>query len=453
MDYTLVHYRVDEWERRAYAYAKKKLIAQGWPVHDQVFDPDLMIRGLVIDTQLGNILKVNSFGYVKQACHGTRPLTFEQQRDTYSRTLISLAERRYVFLNTLFSLSEACLYAQVVDLLDTRRLTEVLGYIDLYERVRAIIDESHLEGELKAEIMAAPERFVELDPDMPLTLLDQRQAGKKLLLITNSEWAYTTTMMTHVFDRYLPEGMTWRDVFDIVIVSARKPEFFSQRSPLFEVVNEQGLLRPTRRSLRSGGLYLGGCAAQVEEYLGIPSDLILYVGDHMWGDVQVSKNLLRWRTALVVRELESDLAAIEGFSAGEAQLQALMEDKERLEFQLSRVRLQLQRKRASYVEPPPEDEVTLEKTVLDLRSRIVALDEQIAPLANAAARLNNVHWGLTMRAGNDKSHLARQIERYADIYMSRVSNMLYQTPFVYLRAQRGSLPHDFTLEGGRAPCR
>ena len=42
----------------------------------------------------------------------------------------------------------------------------------------------------------------------------------------------------------------------------------------------------------------------------------------------------------------------------------------------------------------------------------------------------------------DKSHLARQIERYADVYTSRVSNLLALTPFVYLRSPRGSLPHD-----------
>ena len=45
-----------------------------------------------------------------------------------------------------------------------------------------------------------------------------------------------------------------------------------------------------------------------------------------------------------------------------------------------------------------------------------------------------------MRAGNDKSHLARQIERYADIYMSRVSSLMYITPFAFLRSARGSLP-------------
>ena len=47
-----------------------------------------------------------------------------------------------------------------------------------------------------------------------------------------------------------------------------------------------------------------------------------------------------------------------------------------------------------------------------------------------------------MRAGNDKSQLARQIERYADVYTSRVANLLYATPFAYLRSVRGSLPHD-----------
>jgi hypothetical protein len=47
-----------------------------------------------------------------------------------------------------------------------------------------------------------------------------------------------------------------------------------------------------------------------------------------------------------------------------------------------------------------------------------------------------------MRSGNDKSLSARQVERYADVYTSRVSNFLAATPFAYLRADRGSLPHD-----------
>src|SRR5690606_30285305 len=118
----------------------------------------------------------------------------------------------------------------------------------------------HMQGRLKADIVAAPERYVEQDPETALALLDQKQAGKKLLLITNSEWSYTVPMMAYAIDPFLPDGMTWRQLFDVVIVSARKPEFFTTRSPLFEVVNEEGLLRPHQGPLESGKAYLGGSA-------------------------------------------------------------------------------------------------------------------------------------------------------------------------------------------------
>ena len=55
----------------------------------------------------------------------------------------------------------------------------------------------------------------------------------------------------------------------------------------------------------------------------------------------------------------------------------------------------------------------------------------------------NRYWGYTTRAGfADKSHLMRQIEKYADIYTSRVSNLMHVTPYGYLRGPRGSLAHD-----------
>jgi hypothetical protein len=47
-----------------------------------------------------------------------------------------------------------------------------------------------------------------------------------------------------------------------------------------------------------------------------------------------------------------------------------------------------------------------------------------------------------MRAGNDRSLFARQVERYADLYTSRVSNLGAETPYAYLRARRTNLPHD-----------
>ena len=57
-----------------------------------------------------------------------------------------------------------------------------------------------------------------------------------------------------------------------------------------------------------------------------------------------------------------------------------------------------------------------------------------------------------MHAGNDASHLARQLESYADIYTSRVSNFLFQTPFAYLRARRGTPAARSGVTDGRRRC-
>ncbi|HSP77839.1 MAG TPA: HAD-IG family 5'-nucleotidase, partial [Myxococcaceae bacterium] len=351
MDYTLIHYRVEAWEQRAYEHMRQRLESLGWPVEHQRFEPQLAMRGLIIDTEKGNLLKANRFGFVKKALHGTRAMDFDAQRREYLRTIVDLAEPRWVFLNTLFSLSEACIYAQLVELLDAGKLPGPMGYGDLYEHVRRSLDATHMEGALKAEIVGDPERYVLPEPETALALVDQKNAGKKLLLITNSEWAYTLPMMHAAFDPYLPQGMTWRELFDVVIVSARKPEFFTTRASLFEVVTtpgQEGLLRPHQGLLKPGVPYFGGSASEVERSLGMSGDEILYVGDHMFGDVHVTKNVLRWRTALVLRELEDEVSAISTFRATEARLAERMVDKERLEAEACQVRLELQRRKQGY---------------------------------------------------------------------------------------------------------
>jgi HAD superfamily 5'-nucleotidase-like hydrolase len=442
MDYTLIHYDTAVWEERAYAYLKGGLKKRfGWPIDDLTFDAHLAMQGLIVDTREGNVLKANRFGYVKRVFHGTRPMEFAQHRDLYQGVLIDLHESRWKFMNTLFSISEACMYMQLVDLLDAGRLPHSFGYEALYRHTREVLDEAHLEGILKQEIISHPDRFVRLDPDMPLTLLDQKEAGKKVMLITNSEWSYAAPMLSYVFDPYLPGPMTWRDLFDITIVGARKPEFFASRSPVFEVVNEDGLLREHRRPLQPGGIYVGGNANLVERSLGLTGEKILYVGDHIYSDVKVSKALLRWRTALIIRELEDEIRATEEFEERQSVLSQLMGQKELLESELSACRLERQRNVKRYGPQTDRSPTDLETRVQELRRQLVALDDAIGEFASAAGKLHNPNWGLLMRAGNDKSHFARQLEHSADIYTSRVSNFLPYTPFVYLRSFRGSLPH------------
>lgn len=448
MDYTLVHYRVARWEERAYEHLRRKLAERGWPVGGLEFDPQAVMRGLVLDTELGNVVKPNRFGYVKRACHGTKPLDFEAMRACYAREFVSLREPRWALLHTLFSLSEGCMLAQLVDLLDAGKLPPGVGYRELHQTVRASIDAAHVEGELKAEILASPDHFVEPDPEMVLALLDQRHAGKKLLLVTNSEWHYTAALMGHVCDRFLPRGQSWRDLFELVLVGARKPSFFEGRSPTFEVVSDDGLLRPLVGKMHSGGCYLGGNAADVEAHLGLRGEEILYVGDHVFSDVEISKSVLRWRTALVLRELEEEIAALQLVSQADRELAQMMADKEAAEREHYALRLELQRRRHGYGPRHEGPEAAIHERLRALREASSALDARIGPLAERTGRALNDRWGPMLRAGNDKSLLAQLLGRYADVYTSRVSNLLYATPFAYLRSPRTSLPHDPLVGAG-----
>ena len=435
MDYTIVHYRVEAWEAEAYDCLKEQLLQQGWPVRNLAFEAARTCRGLIIDRQLGNLLKADRFGIVRQASHGTQPLDPSELRFQYAHLTVRLAEPRWVFLNTLFSLSEGCLYAQLVDLLDAGHLPAALGYSDLYRALSLAAEAAHTEGVLKARILADPDRYVDPDPDTARTLLDQRQAGKKLLLVTNSDWAYTVPMMRHAVDPFLPAGMSWQALFDVVIISARKPDFFTTDQPFYEVVTSDGLLRPHHGPILPGSICVGGSARRLERQLGgqngsLNGDEILYIGDHMFGDVHVTKNVLRWRTALILRELESEIQTQR--SLPRAEVDALEREIHFIASAVSRLRLLLDRQQ---VTPGPEPASALQARLDALRLEQRRLQQELHSLP-ADPR----PWGPIMRSGRDKSHLAFQVERYADIYTSRVSNLL--SPYARYESMRLSLPHD-----------
>jgi hypothetical protein len=117
-----------------------------------------------------------------------------------------------------------------------------------------------------------------------------------------------------------------------------------------------------------------------------------------------------------------------------------MAQKMTLEHELNAARLALQHLRAG--DAAPEPEATLLARVEGHTAAIATLDARISPLLADDGREFSKVWGLLLRAGNDKSHLTRQIERHADIYTSRVSNFLGYTPFACFRAMRGGMPHD-----------
>jgi len=434
MDYTLVGYQAAQWEKRAYAYLKENLIDFGWDspeLRALEFDAERVIRGLIVDQELGNLLKVNRFAYVKQARHGLEPMAFDALRSAYV-TSIDLTSDRFMQLDTLFSLSEGCIFAQLVDLFDRQGLPGVHDYKGIWTTVRKALDEAHIEGELKRDLLKDPDNYLVRDPYAAQTLIEQKKAGKQLMLITNSGWAFSRQVMALAYDDYLPGDMTWRDLFDVVIVSSRKPGFFTGSHRFFEVMDDEGEhLKPFSGELRRGAVYLGGDAAQLERLLGLSGDEILYVGDHIYGDVIVSKNLLDWRTCLILAEMDQEVAYLEEIAPIQVKVDRLMAMKQALEVEYDHAR-------AADLSAKGSTRTTQAK----LREQLVEIDQDLGECLRAMSQFTNPFWGPLMRAGADESLLAQQVERYACVYASRISGLGLATPFHYFRSKRSMLPHD-----------
>jgi hypothetical protein len=71
MDYTLAQYQQPAFDKLAFDGAKEKLVhSLGYPeeVLDFEYDHTYWVRGLIIDTQRGNFLKIDRHKYVRVAC-------------------------------------------------------------------------------------------------------------------------------------------------------------------------------------------------------------------------------------------------------------------------------------------------------------------------------------------------------------------------------------------------
>jgi HAD superfamily 5'-nucleotidase-like hydrolase len=433
-----------------YDFALRSLARRGVPTQGLQIDKDLVIRGLIIDKRHGNIVKTDRFGFVKRAMHGTARMSAAEVRTRYGRELVNLKdEERWVFLNTFFSVSEAVLYAQLVDRLDSGAIERTVcprAYDALHALVKEAVFDAHVEGTLKQEIMANPSRFVRPDPELPQTLIDQRQAGKTLMLITNSEFDYTATVMTCAL------GSGWKSYFDIIIVNARKPDFWSSDAQLYEIVSDDGLMRPVQKLTRQsdsneGKIFSGGSAKQVQAALGVEGSSVLYVGDHIYTDAALAKLQFSWRTCLILRELEAEVQALASGRAHRQYLKSLLDKKERVGFCLNQIRLERQRILAR----PDGELVASDFDRIENFNRVLAellvvmseLDDQIGPGIERDGCHFNATWGHLCRAGvNDRSMLLKQIEKYADVYTSKVSNLGLYSPYMYWRAPPVSMGHD-----------
>ena len=438
MDHTLVRYHSHAFEELAHKTMLSKLVGRGYPqsILTLPFDYNVAIRGLVIDKKKGNLLKVSRHGAIRASYHGTKIIDFADQQKLYKSIYIDLSDQQsYSAIDTAFSISVATLYSQLVDLKDSTEQETLPDYDTLAKDVVSTLDEAHRDGSLKGEVARKLDKFIIKDAEVVKGLERFIAHGKKIFILTNSDYYYTKLLLDYAINPFLKDGRTWVDLFDIVITYAQKPRFFFDNLRYLKVNPADGDMTNFDEKLKNG-IYQGGGAAKFTTDLDLNGDDILYIGDHIYGDILRLKKDCNWRTALVVEELEEEIERHKMAKPHHDEIRLLMDKKEPLERKLVDLI-------STKIETGKEAD---ENLITELQSQITELDRRISGLIKKQQALFNPHWGEIMRAGNEESYFAHQVDRFACIYMAKLSDLFEYSPRTYFRAVRRPLAHEMALQ-------
>uniref|UniRef100_A0A669D098 Cytosolic purine 5'-nucleotidase n=1 Tax=Oreochromis niloticus TaxID=8128 RepID=A0A669D098_ORENI len=398
MDYTLAVYKSPEYESLGFELTVERLVSIGYPQEllSFVYDPSFPTRGLVFDTMYGNLLKVDAYGNILVCVHGFNFLRGPEIRERYPNKFIQRDDtERFYILNTLFNLPGGFKFNCETGFKDG----------DLFMSFKSMFQD----GTLKEKTVENLEKYVVKDGKLPL-LLSRMNEVSKVFLATNSDYKYTDKIMTYLFD--FPHGpkpgtphRPWQSYFDLILVDARKPLFFAEGTVLRQVDTTTGRLKIGTYTgpLQHGIVYSGGSSDIVCDLLGAKGKDIVYIGDHIFGDILKSKKRQGWRTFLVIPELAQELH--------------VWTDKS-----------------CKHLDSSSNE-----------RPDISTIQRRIKKVTHDMDMCYGM-MGSLFRSGSRQTLFASQVMRYADLYAASFINLLYY-PFSYLfRASHILMPHESTVE-------
>lgn len=454
LDWTLADYARDPMSELAFEMTLNRLVERyGYPraILQAEFRSDFCRRGLILDIEAGTVIKMNRHRYVGRAYHGRKFLDANERAELYRQEPVNPSANRFYMVDTLFELPEVNIFSEVIEI--SRQQPEKLklgDYGKLFRDTREAIDSLHADGNLKERILGDLGHYLPTDPQLALALERLRLGGRRILLVTNSEWYFTHGVCRRLFEGALPGLDDWRDLFDLVIVSAGKPGFFRKSKP-FVRLGADGSPVEEAETLEWGGVYQGGSRERLMQLLDVPGEQVLYIGDHIYGDVLSSKLASTWRTALVVSELEDELRVRQGLASQLRHMDVLRAELTELGLQaddLSDV-LELYRRvlgngTRSSDDPPPSVKAARDQ-LQELRREHKAMRQHASRLQARISKAINPFWGSLFKQGSNKSYFGSQVDDFACVYTSRVRNFAHYGTHHYFRVTSDPMMHEVEI--------
>jgi 5'-nucleotidase len=443
MDYTLGIYRQEAMDALSIELTAERMIKRGYPSYlsQLTYDARFPIRGLLVDKKFGHVLKMDRHKGVLKGYHGLRLLERGELEDLYYHKRIRPHTARYHWIDTLFALSEVTAYSAIVDALEKRGAGPI-DYSVVFSDVRAAIDEAHRDGAVYAKVTKDFDLYVARDPDLARTLHKFRSAGKRLFLLTNSPFSYTDAVMRFLLDSAMPEYPSWQHYFDLVVCAAGKPLWFQEGRPFMERDGE--VLRHVKNTLERGRIYEGGNLTDFERLVNVRGSSVLYVGDHIFGDILRSKKESSWRTAMIIQELDAELNALELCHDDMLRMRELHEFRAKIEDELRFYQTHfkdISRDKGDSGGSIAE-KTRVKRAIERLRAELRRIEQEHELLRERVDRTFHPYWGSLLKEENEMSVFGLQVSTYADIYMRKVSCLKEYSPQQYFRSPYDLMPHE-----------
>lgn len=327
LDNTICRYKVGPMMRLEY-----KLIAE-YLVNEYGYDQSLLLpldddidflqKGIVMDIKRGNFLKCSSEGVILRATHGTQPITRTEVVEIYGKdkiwdpilkfaeTLVDKTHRGHIrSFKDYFDLPGAVACARAIDAEDRLYGHHQSDEYDVWSDVHAAMCSLYRresfrsdEGGFFPEMKKQPECYMYETSEKTRKWLRALNEHTYTMLISGSSIDYASHISQYVL------GPDWRDYFDMVVFTAKKPVFFTGNSPFREIDGIDDGDEVSPHNLDINGTYANGnwndLATLIKGTTGTDDPHFLYVGDHLCQDI-LAPSSVNLDTVAIVEEMAAE---------------------------------------------------------------------------------------------------------------------------------------------------
>ncbi|KAK0075392.1 hypothetical protein PV325_006953, partial [Microctonus aethiopoides] len=380
---------------------------------------DFAVRGLHYDIEKGLLLKLDSFLQIQLGAvyRGLQPVPDEEVLRIYKNRIIPIAyvesqnknsqdsphRQKMIQLADLFSVPEMGLLCNVTEYF-------IRNHIDYHPEI--------LFRDVKNSVQSCHPIMHQMVTNNVAEYLEQNKAlskffdrlvsaNKKMFLVTNSPFHFVDKGMKFLV------GDDWKNIFDVVVVQARKPRFFTDESRPMRIYDEiqKTQLWDRVTKLEKGVIYLEGTVKQLQDMTGWRGHQVLYFGDHPYSDLADVTLEHGWRTGAIIKELTHEIENLNDpvFKENANWLQMLTT---------------LIEEHQDYDGPEVQEQLEMWMNERD-------------QLRKELKRVFNQQFGSVFRTYHNPTYFSRRLFRFADIYMSSITNLLYYSTSHTFYPRRG----------------